>query len=171
LDTLMQAADRLKDDPGIVFCFIGGGSEFARVKKWAAETKNSQVLCLPYQPLDKLSASMSAADAHLVVLGETMLGTVHPCKIYNILAVGAPVLYIGPQPSHVSEILERLGDGHPWAAVAHGEVEMLVRHIRELQVWKTGGLRPVPDKITATFAKGALLPQLIDALENAAAKP
>jgi len=170
LDTLMQAADRLKDDPGIVFCFIGGGSEFARVKKWVAETKNSQVLCLAYQPLDKLSASMSAADAHLVVLGKSMLGTVHPCKIYNILAVGAPVLYIGPQPSHVSEILDRLGDGHSWAAVAHGEVEMLVRHIQELQVWKTGGAPQIPVQVTSTFAKGALLPQLIDALENAAGK-
>jgi glycosyltransferase involved in cell wall biosynthesis len=171
LDTVMQAAERLKNDPGIVFCFIGGGSEFARVKKWAVETKNSQVLCLPYQPLDKLSASMSAADAHLVVLGEAMLGTVHPCKIYNILAVGAPVIYIGPQPSHVSEVLDRLGDGHPWAAVAHGEVELLVRHIQELQVWKTGGLPKIPVQVTATFAKDALLPQLVAALENAAAKP
>jgi hypothetical protein len=71
----------------------------------------------------------------------------------------------------VSEILNRLGDGHSWAAVAHGEVEMLVRHIQELQVWKTGGSPRVPDQVTATFAKGALLPKLIAALENAAAKP
>lgn len=171
LDTLMQAAERLKDNSSIVFCFIGGGSEFARVKKWAAETKNSQVLFLPYQPLDKLSASLSAADLHAVVLGQVMLGLVHPCKIYNILAVGAPVIYIGPQPSHLSEILDRLGDGHPWAAVAHGEVELLVRHIQELQVWKTGGSRTVLDEVAATFAKDALLPQLIAVLENAAAKP
>jgi glycosyltransferase involved in cell wall biosynthesis len=171
LDTLMLAAERLKDDPGIVFCFIGGGSEFARVKKWAAAIGNSQVLCLPYQPLDKLSASLSAADLHTVVLGQAMLGLVHPCKIYNILAVGAPVIYIGPQPSHVSEILDRLGDRHPWAAVAHGEVEMLVRRIRELQAQKVSGSPPVPVQVTATFAKDALLPQLIVALENAAAKP
>ena len=171
LDTLLQAAEQLKDDPGIVFCFIGGGSEFARVKKWAAATGNFQVLCLPYQPLDELSASLSAADLHTVVLGQAMLGLVHPCKIYNILAVGAPVIYIGPQPSHVSEILDRLGDRHPWAAVLHGEVEMLVRRIRELQAQTTGGSRPVPVQVTATFAKDALLPQLIAALENAVAKP
>jgi hypothetical protein len=82
----------------------------------------------------------------------------HSCKIYNILAVGAPVIYIGQQPSHVSEILDCLGDGHPWAAVAHGEVEMLVRHIRELQAQTTGGSRPDPDQVAATFAKGILLP-------------
>jgi glycosyltransferase involved in cell wall biosynthesis len=171
LDTLMQAAEQLKDDPDIVFCFIGGGSEFVRVKQWAAETQNARVLCLPYQPLDKLSTSMSAADAHLVVLGEAMLGIVHPCKIYNILAVGAPVIYIGPQPSHVLEILDRLDDGHPWAAVSHGEVEILVRRIREMQEQTTGGSRPVPDQVTVSFAKGTLLPQLIAVLENAAAKP
>jgi hypothetical protein len=33
LDTVMQAADQLRDEKGIVFAFIGGGSEFARVKK------------------------------------------------------------------------------------------------------------------------------------------
>ena len=69
-------------------------------------------------------------------MGDAMLGLVHPCKIYNILMVGAPVVYIGPEPSHVSEILDRLGDGHPWAAVSHGEVEMLVRRIQDLRAQK-----------------------------------
>ena len=30
----------------------------------------------------------------------------HPCKIYNILSVAAPVLYIGRRPSHLSEIVD-----------------------------------------------------------------
>ena len=40
------------------------------------------------------------------LLGDAMLGIVHPCKIYNnMLVVGAPAICIGPQPSHVTEIL------------------------------------------------------------------
>ena len=170
LETLMQAAEQLKNE-SVVFCFVGGGSEFARVKRRAETGKLANVICLPYQPLSRLSASLSAADAQVVVMGDAMPGLVHPCKIYNILAVGAPVVYIGPQPSHVTEILNHPGAGHPWAAVAHGEAELLARRIRELQSQKTGGPPAIPVHVTATYAQDALLPRLIAVLENAAAKP
>ena len=56
----------------------------------------------------EVAGSLSAADLHVVVMGEAFVGIVHPCKIYNILAVGAPVLYLGPCPSHVTEILDEM---------------------------------------------------------------
>jgi len=172
LDTLMKTAELLSDEP-VVFCFVGGGSEFERVKRWAEEggeaesrKQKAEILCLPYQPLNLLAGSLSAADAHVVVMGNAFVGLVHPCKIYNILTVGAPVIYIGPQPSHVTEILERLGDGHSWSAVAHGEAEMLARHIHELRAGRAGDSRQCPAQITATFSKDAVLPQMIAALEK-----
>jgi glycosyltransferase involved in cell wall biosynthesis len=166
LDTLMQVADRLKEDPGIVFCFIGGGSEFVRVKQWASATGNPRVVCLPYQPLDQLSTSISAADLHVVVLGEAMLGIVHPCKIYNILAVGAPVLFIGPQPSHVTEILDELGPEYPKIQVAHRAEDDLARQIQTLRQKVANTPRSIPGQAAASFAKDALLPQMIKLLEN-----
>ena len=165
LDTLMQAAGRLRDEP-IVFCFVGGGSEFKRVQRWAEAGKHANVLCLPYQPMAQLSASLSAADAQVIVMGDAFVGLVHPCKIYNILTVGAPVIYIGPQPSHVTEILDHLGGGHSWCAVAHGEAEVLTRRILELQAGRAGDVRQCPAQITAAFSKDVVLPQLIAALEN-----
>ena len=42
-----------------------------------------RVLRLPYQPLQKLSASLSAADLQVAVMGEKFVGIVHPCKIYK----------------------------------------------------------------------------------------
>jgi glycosyltransferase involved in cell wall biosynthesis len=196
LDTLIQAAERFKDDPSVVFCFVGGGSEFKRVQRWAAtggqpagsreesekqklEIKNKSqlsafqisafknVLCLPYQPLAQLSASLSAADAHVVVMGDAMLGLVHPCKIYNMLAVGAPVIYIGPQPSHVSEILDRPSVTHPWCSVRHGEGDILAERIRQIR--QHSGERACPTTITAAFAKNVLLPRMIAGLEKSAA--
>ena len=35
LDTLMRAAEKLQGDASIAFCFVGGGSEFKRVQRWA----------------------------------------------------------------------------------------------------------------------------------------
>jgi hypothetical protein len=110
--------------------------------------------------------SLSAADAHAVVMGDAMLGLVHPCKIYNILAVGAPVIYLGPQPSHVTEILGRLGDGYPSIRVAHGEAEVLADQIQNLRQKTAGGRSPAPTEVTTAFSKGRLLPELITTLEK-----
>ena len=171
LDTLLQAAER--SDASIMFCFVGGGSEFKRVQRWAEEwgkaesgKQKAEILCLPYQPLAQLSASLSAADAHVVVMGDAFVGLVHPCKIYNMLAVGAPVIYIGPQPSHVTEILDGPGAGHPWCSVRHGEGEVLAERIRQLRLRPTE--RQCPATITAMFAKDVLLPRMIAGLEKPA---
>ena len=80
------------------------------------------------------------------------------------LAVGAPVIYIGPQPSHVTEILDRPGVKHPWCSVQHGEGEILAEQIRELR--QRSATREIPAAHIAPFAKDVLLPQLIAGLEK-----
>jgi glycosyltransferase involved in cell wall biosynthesis len=167
LETLLQAAETLRDNPDIVFCFVGGGSEFERVKHWVREGKGN-ALCLPYQPLNQLAASLSAADLHVVVMGDAFVGLVHPCKIYNILAVGAPVLYIGPQPSHVTEILNRLGTGHPWDSCPHGDARKASGQIRRLRDRARNGPRQVPVEAAAAFSKRTLLPKMMAELEKPA---
>jgi colanic acid biosynthesis glycosyl transferase WcaI len=162
LDTLMQAAEKLHGEKHIVFAFIGGGSEFVRVKKWSAG--NPQVICLPYQPLEKLSGSLSAADAHVIVMGNAMLGLVHPCKIYNILAVGAPMLYIGPQPSHVTEILECLPD-YPQTAVRHDEADKLAQAIRQMASRRPPARAPAGSAALEPYSRKTLLPKMIAAVE------
>jgi len=164
LDTLMEAAEQLRAQKGIVFCFIGGGSEFARIKKWAAQAPN--VLCLPYQPLDKLSASLSAADAQVVVMGNAMLGLVHPSKIYNILAVGAPVIYVGPVPSHVSEIFSGLKSRYPWVGVQHGATVELVNQIGQLRRESAAHDHQPPVEVETVFSQGNLLPRLVAFIES-----
>jgi hypothetical protein len=166
LDTLMQAAERLQGEASIVFCFVGGGSEFKRVQRWAETGRRTNVLCLPYQPLAQLSASLSAADAHVVVMGDAMLGLVHPCKIYNILTVGAPVIYLGPEPSHVTEILDGLQPRHPWTGVRHGAAEALATEIKKMRAETTTHDRRPPAEVEARYSQATLLPQLVAVLEQ-----
>lgn len=129
LDTLLQAAWRLSDRPQIAFCFAGGGSEFDKVRAFARENDLKNIVCLPYQPFEKLSASLSAADLHVVVMGDAFVGIVHPCKIYNILNLGIPFLYIGPAESHITDLIPNHVNGN-WAHCArHGDAEAVVRHI------------------------------------------
>ncbi len=111
LDTLVEAAHRLSSNEQVVFCFIGGGSEHQKVRDFATRHSLENIVCLPYQPFVSLAASLSAADLHVVVMGDEFVGIVHPCKIYNILTLGTPFLYIGPSPSHVSDIAAAIASG------------------------------------------------------------
>ena len=120
LDTLLDAALALRADSEIVFFFIGGGSEQVKVREFVSCHELSNVKCLPYQPLRDLSNSLSAADLHVVVMGDKFVGIVHPCKVYNIMSVGAPVLYIGPASSHITDIASQHGK---FFLTRHGDVE------------------------------------------------
>lgn len=120
LDTLLESALALKEHTQIVFFFIGGGSEQAKVREFVSRHQLRNVKCLPYQPLHELSNSLSAADLHVVVMGEKFAGIVHPCKVYNILSVGAPVLYIGPAASHITDIASQHGK---FFLTRHGDVD------------------------------------------------
>jgi len=154
LDTLLDAARALHDRPEIVFCFIGGGSEQLKVRELAAHLSN--VKCLPYQPLNELSSSLSAADLQVVVMGDEFVGIVHPCKVYNIMSIGAPALYIGPTPSHVTDIASQ--QQGRFFITNHGDVDGVVKAVREARQLRER--QPV-----ISFAKHTLLPQLIDVIQ------
>jgi colanic acid biosynthesis glycosyl transferase WcaI len=148
LDTLLAAASALSE---VDFCFIGGGSEQAKVRA----SQLSNVKCLPYQPLNELSNSLSAADLHVVVMGDEFVGIVHPCKVYNILAIGTPGLYIGPKPSHITDIASQYGR---FFLTRHGDVDAVVKAITEAM--QDQRRRPV-----MSFSKQTLLSELIDLIE------
>ena len=164
LDTLLAAAEQLRDNPRISFCFVGGGSEKTKVERFARDHALANVRLLPYQPLAEVSASLSAADLQVVVMGDPFVGIVHPCKLYNILRVGAPVLYIGPAESHVTDLLSRSFEIEHYQA-RHGGVESLVEQIRvAFTRWeKQAPSRRVPG-LADRFSPLVLMPKIIDVL-------
>lgn len=164
LDTLLQAALRLSDKPEIAFCFVGGGSEQTKVKAFAAQHRLNTIKCLPYQPLDRLAGSLSAADLHAVVMGDPFPGIVHPCKVYNILTVGSPFLYIGPQESHITEIASQSSNGLGFYSARHGEVDRVVSHITQAAGKTPAQHRGCPE-LASKFSRDTLLPRMIETLE------
>jgi len=161
LDTLLEAAERLADRDDIAFCFVGGGSEFVKLRERAQNRGLRNVLCLPYQPVEKLSGSLSAADLHAVVMGDKYVGIVHPCKIYNILAVKKPFLYIGPNESHVTDII---GQTDSYVS-SHGDIEGVVANI--LRAMRNATVE-VSRRIEGEklFSKDRLVPLMIQIIEQ-----
>src|SRR5258708_23184753 len=132
LDTLLDAAKKLSACDDIAFYFVGGGSEFGKVKEFARTNQLKNIHCLPYQPQTELSGVLSAADFHVVIMGDGYQGLVHPCQIYNILTVGSPFLYIGPGDSHVSEIIARLPEQDRAFSAEHGQIDFVAKSISNL---------------------------------------
>ena len=167
LNTLLEAARTLRDETDIHFAFIGGGSEFKTVQRFAAEHQLSNILTLPYQPLDCLSASLSSADLHTVVLGDPYVGIVHPCKIYNILALGTPVLYVGPEASHIGDLIADHGSEGWIHGARNGDVSQIVSNI--LQARSRPRLCVAEEMAAARrFAHDGLVSMHVEAVERAA---
>lgn len=122
--TVLEAAARLQHETRLVFMFIGGGVGKREVESLGLPNIRS----LPYQPLETLRFSLSAADIHLVTLGDEMVGIVHPCKVYGAMAVGRAVLLLGPAQSHIGDLLEREPIG--WM-FRHGDVDGVVQFLLE----------------------------------------
>ena len=169
LDTLLAAACKLQAHPNIVFCFVGGGSEFQKVKAFARDNSLPNILCLPYQARNKLSGSLSAGDLHVVVMGDPFKGLVHPCKVYNIVGIGAPLLHIGPEESHISDLCQQYTSGLNVRSARHGAVDEVVAHIQAAAA--AGPVRVAgAEEVTSHFSYHTLLPRMISIVEHVGGK-
>lgn len=130
IETVIEAALKMQDREDLIFLFVGGGVRKKSVDDAIAKHQPTNLMSLPYQPLDSIRYSLSAADVHLVTLGDPAVGCVHPCKVYGAMALERPILYAGPSPSHVTDLLseadpaQRIG----WR-IEHGDVEGTVATI------------------------------------------
>ena len=160
LDTLLEAARQLRTESRIVFCFVGGGSRIADVGEFVRTHGLHNVRQLPYQPREGLGGMLSAADLHVVTMGDRFVGIVHPCKIYNILRVGSPVLSIGPAASHLVDLGAGLPAGHLHPA-RHGDVASVAEAVLSAHHgWHTNVARP-RRSLDTRHQSAELLPQLV----------
>ncbi len=127
--TLLEAIPELGDP--FEFVFIGGGLGRREVERFVEKQQPKNVRLLPYQPMETLKYSLSAADVHVVTLGDGLQGIIHPCKAYGAMAVARPVLFIGPVPSHVGDLLAAHGFG--WR-LACGNVPGTISQLRAILV-------------------------------------
>jgi colanic acid biosynthesis glycosyl transferase WcaI len=126
--TMMGAARRLRDDAGIQFEFIGRGKHLEFIEREIREGQLSQCSVRDYVPQTQLNESLNQADVCLVTLGRGYEGLIVPSKIYGIMAVGKPALYIGPSSGEIPDLIRQHSIG--WI-VEPGDENRLVEVIQE----------------------------------------
>ena len=106
IETLVAALTALADEPRIGFVFSGGGAGWQQLRRLQQQYRWTHVHFLPYQPQEKLLSLLNLSDVHLVSLRAGLEGWLVPSKFYASLAVGRPVIYIGPAASEVAQQLQ-----------------------------------------------------------------
>jgi putative colanic acid biosynthesis glycosyltransferase WcaI len=165
--TILDAALKMQDRTDLVFMFIGGGVGKKDVDDTIAQHKPSNIVSLPYQPIETLRYSLSAADVHLVSVGNDVVGVVHPCKIYGAMAVARPILLLGPDPCHVSDLVRENTIG--WQ-ISHGDVEGAIKTLDTIRQTPSDELRAMGARasnvIQTRLSKDILCGRFCDVLER-----
>jgi glycosyltransferase involved in cell wall biosynthesis len=93
LHTVVEAADRLRAHRDLRFVFVGDGAERPHLQEAARSRGLDDVRFDPPVPRDDVNAYYAAADICLATLRDTPLfREVIPSKIYEIMAMGRPVV-------------------------------------------------------------------------------
>lgn len=106
IDSILQAAQILRDRDDIAFVLIGEGAKWqdAHDFKTAHELANLHVL--PFQPEAMLPHTLSMADIALVALDKGAEGLMIPSKTYYYMAAGAAILAICQGESELTDTIE-----------------------------------------------------------------
>jgi len=133
-ETVIDAAEQLRDEP-VTFLFIGGGSRWAVVEQAKAERKLDNIILHDYVPKEQTPSVMTGAHCALITLRDRILGVMSPSKLHSNLAMGLPVIYVGPATSNVDDAIRHYECG---VSVRHGETEGVVAFIRKMMADSEG---------------------------------
>jgi len=126
--TLIDAADRLRDEP-VKFLFVGGGALRPWIATQCEKRRLTNVVLHDYVPKEQTPAIMRRADCALITLDQSMLGTMSPSKLHANLAMGLPIIYVGPRESNADNAIRQFGCG---VSLRVGDADGFVEFVRRM---------------------------------------
>ena len=132
VDTMLGAMLEIERGPSnapVTWLLIGGGAQYKSLAQQARQRGVGSLQLKPYQPRERLSESLSAADVHLISLRPELEGLIVPSKFYGIAAAGRASIYIGDSDGEIARTIRRLDAG---LCVPFGDAAALAEAVRWL---------------------------------------
>ncbi len=126
IETLIEAAIRLKNKNKIHFLIIGEGKKKDELIRMVKLHNLENCTFLTWQTKEILPYSLAAADLAVVSINEETALLSIPSKTYNLLAVGAPLLCITPANSELAVLISKYENG---AYFTKNQVNEIVNYI------------------------------------------
>lgn len=127
LETLLDAAELLRDEPRIVFLLVGDGVLRPVLRQRAAGLAN--VRFLPYQPQETLPLLRAASDVQLALYRSGSARYSMPSKVYEIMASKRPVLAGAEENTDLRKLIDWTRCG---ICVTPGDAHLLARAVLTL---------------------------------------
>jgi colanic acid biosynthesis glycosyl transferase WcaI len=102
LTPIIEVASLLIDEKNIAIVFVGHGAQLESLQQTALARGLSNIHFKPPQPRESLNTTLALGDVHFVTLREGCESYVYPSKLYGIMAVARPVIFIGPSKCDLS---------------------------------------------------------------------
>jgi len=136
LEILVEAAAFIQD-PAIKIVIVGDGARLPEIRKRASDLTLTNVLFLPLQPRETLSAQLGAADLLVITQKPAVKDIVFPGKLLYYMAAQRPILAIVNPDSETGRFVttERVGSVVPPdspEAVAEAIVHLKTLRLTEL---------------------------------------
>ncbi len=129
LETLLAAAAGLQNLPKLRILIVGNGAAKDQLIDLAAKMNLSNVIFLPFQPVDTLPLMYASADVSLVIIRQGISSESVPSKTYTIMASGRPII---ASVDSESEVWTMLNNAQCGLCVPPEDPAQLARAIREL---------------------------------------
>lgn len=129
IETILSAAEKLKENDAIGFMIIGEGAKKDIVEKVKYQDSLDNLTILPFQPEHVLPASLPTADLAVITLDKGSEGLMVPSKTYYAMAAGSALVGLCDNNSEVARIINRHDCG---IVVSPGDVDALVGGILNL---------------------------------------
>lgn len=107
IETIIEVAKLTKKENDILYLIIGRGQKYKLVQEIVKQKNLNNIFILPFLPDDMIQYSLRAADIGIVLINKRAANVSIPSKIYNLIAVGTPVLSISPEDSSVNSIVNK----------------------------------------------------------------
>ncbi len=138
---LLRAANKIKNEDGIEFIFIGSGYRQNEIKDYLASNALENIKIYPFQPESNLNNILNIPDIHVITLKKGVSPFAYPSKIYGAMAAGKPILFIGERDSEIYEFVQENNIGF---SIPNNDLDQLIRVI--LKIYKDKNLRSLMSK-------------------------
>ena len=137
VEVLVEIANAISDKE-VMFVIIGEGDKQQEIDDLIKKYQLSNCVLLPWQNVETLPHSLSAADLAVVTLGKGASGFSIPSKTFSLMSAGVPLLCIADKASELASLVNSSETGKCFEA---DEIAAMIQFILLVKSDKNYSLR------------------------------
>jgi hypothetical protein len=128
IEFIIEIAKKTKSLP-IKWVFIGEGGKKKNLLDEIKINNLSNVVSLPYQPLENFGLILKSADIGLILLDSHISGMSIPSKTYNLLKYGKPLLAICDSNNEIAALINKYNNGRYFSTEQENEFGQFLNNL------------------------------------------